>query len=262
MRNVKGWVPLPVVTVTLTCLGGGSVTSQTSEVSERIWTDLRTELEVLRGDELLGLNSIDYGRFSWVNANAARDSRSYDWLFLEGNPRDFVREYVFVENGIARSREVSSTVKKTERHEQKGSGLFDFLVRDIWWTHYTETVGDRYKIRHDVPDRHANRADGSGRKPSGHFLLHAVEVIQRHVTDACERRVSGQATLASRLDEALSSDAIGDRRFWREVVGEAWPLPPGVCEPENESGLSITFQKALSAVVQSQPEIKPPPPSE
>lgn len=258
-RNVNRWNSFVVVIFVVICMGGGSVAGQTSDGADRTWGDLRAVLEELRGNELLGLDGIDYSRSRWVVANAASDSRSFDWLFLEGSGRDFVRDYVFVQNGLVRQRQVSSDVQTTRRREQKGSGIFNFLVRDIWWTHYTETVGN-YRIRRDVPDRHDYNVDGSGRNPSGNFLAHAVEVIQRRVTEECRRRFADRVVLLGILNEELSNDDV-DRQFYRAVVDEVWPLPSGVCEPEDGQKLFDAFENAFNSIVQAQPKAKPPPPS-
>lgn len=262
-RNVNRWNSFVVVIFVVICMGCGSVAGQTSDGADRMWDDLRAALEELRGNELLGLDGVDYSRSRWVVANAARDSRSFDWLFLEGSGRDFVREYVFVQNGLVQQRQVSSDVQTTRRRERKGSGIFNFLVRDIWWTHYTETAGN-YKIRRDVADRHGYRADGSGRNPSGNFLAHAVEVIQRRVTEECRRRFADRAVLLGVLNAALSSDDAEDLAFYRAVFDRIeWPLPPDVCDPDKGPKLMTIFRNAFGEEVEQATSriFKPPPPS-
>lgn len=229
--------------VTGTSLGTGDVAGQVNEDPKRPWNDLRATLEDLWGNELLGLDGIDYSRSNWVVANAASDSRSFDWLFLEGSGRDFVREYVSVRNGSVEQKHVPSDVRTTRWREQKGSGIFNFLVKDIWWTNYTETVGN-YKIRRDVADRRDYRADGSGLKPSDYFLQHAVDVIQRHVTSACERRLADEELVTGALREVLSDHEMNVSSLG-EAVAAVWPLPSDVCEPDNGSKLAEIFEEAL-----------------
>lgn len=241
---------------------GGTVAGQGLE-QERLWAELRAALEELRGDSLLGLDDIAYSRYTPVRANAARDSRQYDWSFLRGNGRDFVREYLFVEDGRVERKPISGEVAVRQEREQKGSGIFNFLVKDVWWTRYTETIG-AYRIRRDRAGRYGHfDPDESGNRPSTHFLSHATQLIQTSVTDECKRRFADRMLLTGLLEEKLSDDAE-DLAFYRAVFDRIeWPLPPDVCAPDRGPKLVTIFRNAFGEEVeQSTSQIyKPPPPS-
>ena len=140
-------------------------------------------------------------------------------------------------------------------------GIFNFLVKDVWWTRYTETIGG-YQIRRDRAGRYGYfDPDESGNKPSTHFLTHATLVIQKSVTDACKRRFVDRDLLIGLLEEALSSD---DLAFYRAVFDRIeWPLPPDVCDPDKSPKLVTIFRNAFGEEIErSTSQIyKPPPPS-
>ena len=260
------WVMLVVVFVFVQLSLGGSVAGQgpDQEDQERLWAELRAGLEGLRGNSLLGLDDIQYSRYTTVRANAARDSRQYDWSFLRGDGQDLVREYLFVEDGRVERKPLFGEVQVRQEREQKGSGIFNFLVKDVWWTRYTETIGDGYVIRRDRAGRYGHfDPDESGNRPSTHFLSHATQVIQASVTDECKRRFADRRLLTGLLEEALSDDAE-DLAFYRAVFDRIeWPLPLDVCDPDKGPKLMTIFRNAFGEEVeQATSQIyKPPPPS-
>ena len=166
---------------------------QPSEELLAAYEALEVAIGEVRGREVLGLNTVTYSSWNWVDVGGGKDPQRYNWRFVQGDGRQFLRDVLTVENGKVSHPEFSGPVQVSYDHQKTGIWPFGGTTKDVWWSTFTETIdgknGRKYVLARQLHDRYGNYySDTTGNRPSTVFLSHAVPIVQKRATEECVRR--------------------------------------------------------------------------